>query len=69
MTNEKGTLLVDGETKNKGCNQSEILGQKEPFSLFFRAKLEWVDLILGSNSWDAHKPIFFDCQAHKAMCQ
>ncbi len=29
MTNEKGTLLVEGESLDKGCHQSEILGQKE----------------------------------------
>lgn len=29
VTNEKGTLLVEGETLDKGCHLSEILGQKE----------------------------------------
>lgn len=30
MTNERGMLLVEGETLDKGCHQSEILGQKQP---------------------------------------
>lgn len=30
MTNEKGTLLFEGETLDEGCHQSEMLEQKEP---------------------------------------
>lgn len=56
MTNEKSTFVE--ETLDEGW-----------LSLPFLAKFECVGLTLDCNSWDAHKYIILDCQAHRVMCQ